>query len=296
MNCFSPFPRRLRRLCTTSSHRNTPTPPHAHSEDQISTESSSSHIPIPSRARQGADLVTADENTFHLFSCLHPELRLMVWEEFIRIPRIIYVNMNNYDPAEVDSRFTIKVDGELREQACPLLRVSRESRYIAMKGLFCFSLQLRAWSPDAWLEAFNRMFVIRSCDFLFFDGEPSEFWLISGRGQTDKIANIIIAEGIDCVTEPGIVSMHVSNVCRLQYTLRIKRLEKVYSVVYDPAIVSRQQLQPFGLDDLREFDPRQFPTHQNQFRRWGKGPGEDSRRLGSHLVALLTVWRVVSLG
>ncbi|KAI0858431.1 hypothetical protein F4860DRAFT_516816 [Xylaria cubensis] len=262
---------------------------------------------MSSQPEQGAVPVTLGETTFTGFSRLPTELRLMIWEEFIRIPRIIRICY--FEVVEIDRRFSIEIDGRPREQACPLLRVNRESRHVALgEPLLLFSL-ISITLAERWE---SRHFGIRSCDVLLFDIPPCCMIGLRAEGDTDKIANIILTITGD-INFPGAEvcwdSMIWEGVALIQELGNVQCLEKMYCLIRDVWTKPKKpQLPLLELNDLRDFDPSQFlpagnlltdylelqELHQGlpeSLDAWHRCPPE--RR--GHIFEVLSRWKNVSL-
>lgn len=103
---------------------------------------------------QASHVAGATELTgFSLFNRLPPELRIMIWEEFVRIRRFIPLNPLLWEPYGQELRFFEKPDEQKFKRyeqpwekehklygiplalVPPLLLVNRESRDVAMKSL-----------------------------------------------------------------------------------------------------------------------------------------------------------------
>ncbi|KAI1750733.1 hypothetical protein F4782DRAFT_508706, partial [Xylaria castorea] len=104
-------------------------------------------VSLNTQTEQGAVPVAPGETTFIGFGRLLTELRLMIWEEFVRTLRIIYIDMIG-DVFGVNRRLAIEFGGLVREQICPPLRHLSETH----------------------MATITRNFGFRSCNFLPFDG------------------------------------------------------------------------------------------------------------------------------
>ncbi|KAI0407419.1 hypothetical protein F4802DRAFT_20915 [Xylaria palmicola] len=122
----------------------------------------------------------AGATTFTVFNNFPSEIRAMIWEEYTHTPRVIRIFLKNTNNIKPDRSFKIKIDGAVREQACALLAVCRESRYYAMKDTILFHLNSRSdmdSSPlvlgqpneTSSLRGFAG-FAVRSWDILLFAG------------------------------------------------------------------------------------------------------------------------------
>ncbi|KAI0454165.1 hypothetical protein F5B21DRAFT_258955 [Xylaria acuta] len=246
---------------------------------------------LSSQTGQGAVPVAARETTFTGFRRLPTELRLMIWEEFVRTPRIIYIGSPS-DPFEVDGRFAIEINGIVREQACPLLRVSRESRHVAMKAsLLLFSIQYpplcrlsKTWA--------TRGFGIRNCDVVVFDSDGSPFYKMAAEGETDKIANIIINVNVCCLNSATPLGGCVAGGFNLTQILGNEQcLKNMYCLIRDTRAWARRR--HFELDDLRDFAPSQFPLYEQRLTAWPGRFREFPESLRSERHDLPDFWKTI---
>ncbi|KAI1176102.1 hypothetical protein F4777DRAFT_547816 [Nemania sp. FL0916] len=196
--------------------------------------------------------VATHGTTFTLFSLLPPELRLIVWEQFARIPRIIKVSGNRERDWESKGA-NITIDGALREQACPLLAVNRESRYIALKDLLFFQMKHRAY-------AFRQWDVIFLCQQ--FDG----FNDYDIQGDARKIANLMRGTrfcGHDKLMLGYDEQVRQFHHCTTKDITKLGnkyKLQNYYCLVGDS--VEGVDIPPFQMDDIGELDtsrPIRYP-------------------------------------
>lgn len=126
---------------------------------------------------------------FTVFNHLPPEIRIMIWKEYIRLPRIVHHDLGG----RVRPGLKIKIDGFTRQQVPPALFVNRECRYVAMKSLLLFRLRNNETALSSSQPICN--YAISSSDTLFFTGDLTSIepdrW--ETEGDTSKIANIIIS-------------------------------------------------------------------------------------------------------
>ncbi|KAI1735622.1 hypothetical protein F4680DRAFT_434597 [Xylaria scruposa] len=245
---------------------------------------------MSSQPEQGALPVVLGETTFTVFNRLPTELRLMIWEEFVRTPRIICIGeMGWVEVMVVDRRFSIEIDGRTREQTCPLLRVNRESRCVALREpLLLFSLQYplntdpftrRSTQNDRGTGV--RHFGIRSCDVLFIHGDFNyALYEMTVEGDTDKIANVIfnidakpILRSFDLTfTDPPEWDWVISLGLRLLRTFRNEQyLKNMYCLMRNEDredSKEERKLPPLELNDLRDLVPSQFRLFERQFAWW----------------------------
>ncbi|KAI0445070.1 hypothetical protein F4803DRAFT_548481 [Xylaria telfairii] len=212
--------------------------------------------------------------TFTGFGKLPTELRLMIWEEFARTPRIIRVDETGmYDGRHRKGQFAIRIDGDFREQVCPLLGVCRESRTIAIKDMLLFTL----WSTDSLRDIFmrNRHFAIRQHDIVFFSGSRTCYYDLHGKGDCDKIANIMLGERVCEILGQKNTSESIwANWLAFGYTalgltssLRNQKcLEKIYGLVHEDN--NTGAVKPFEMDDLVGIVPSEPPEFQIGVANW----------------------------
>ncbi|KAI0449442.1 hypothetical protein F5B21DRAFT_48680 [Xylaria acuta] len=214
--------------------------------------------------------------TFTNFGTLPTELRLMIWEEFARTPRIIRIDQTGkYDKQHREGQFAIEIDGLVREQACPLLGVCRESRSVAMKSMLLFTIGSRDRIRALYMD--DRHFAIRSCDIVFFSGSSMGFQDIEPQGETNKIANIMLGAVI-CEIHGGTDSSESiwANWLAFGYSaLRLtqhlgnrQHLERIYGLVHENN--NPGEVKPFEMDQLRGFVPSQPPEYRRGLADWLK--------------------------
>lgn len=114
----------------------------------------------------------------------------MIWEEFIQIPRtiIIDIDVDKWCNRVRYRGLTLKIKGATREQICPLLKVNRESRHLAMKYMLFFSI----YSDN---DISSHSFAISKYDVVYFQDPDLDISSIMVEGDTNKIANVMIASG-----------------------------------------------------------------------------------------------------
>ncbi|KAI0189702.1 hypothetical protein EV127DRAFT_495649 [Xylaria flabelliformis] len=222
-------------------------------------------------ARAVADPIT--------FNSLPTEIRLMIWEEFVRIPRIIHIDL--FNPGDEENRGLTCVFESHRqfgytksEQLCPLLGVNHESRYVALKGPL-IHLELHIPTPQRkyfQAERIPRFFAIRSHDVLFF--ENSESWTrsqISVRQNARNVANVMIDLDVHSINyrnanatpEWSMLFEAGSNLTSLLSNRQ--SLKNFYCLTRSPAAKGKTG---FGFDDLRELAPEHFPRYKTDLERW----------------------------
>ncbi|TRX88985.1 hypothetical protein FHL15_010107 [Xylaria flabelliformis] len=265
---------------------------------------------MSSQPGKGAVPVALGETTLTGFSRLPAELRIMIWKEFVRIPRIICIGwFDGVRVMGVDRRFSIEIDGRTREQTCPLLRVNRESRRVALgEPLLLFSLK-RLNILGIGIEKRNiRHFGIRSWDALYFEDPETFLQHLAGEGDSDKIANIILSYSND-IHRSGAKScwdsMIWEGVVLARHLRNVQCLEKIYCLIRDVwTRPKKPQLPPSELNDLRDFDPSQFlPAGEwlSNYRKFHQELPESLYAWHSYperreqILAVLTRWKKVSL-
>ncbi|KAI0201166.1 hypothetical protein F4808DRAFT_425489 [Astrocystis sublimbata] len=141
-------------------------------------------------ANQVSEVVPNPNRTPVGFNHLATELRLMIWELVVSIPRIIRADTTAKSEVEEDGVcLTITIDGLVREQACPLLGVCRESRWCAMKGMILFSLDAREY--DLCLEPKQDHFAIRQQDTVYWSDTAMGYENIVGTSEASKIRHVM---------------------------------------------------------------------------------------------------------
>ncbi|KAI0204469.1 hypothetical protein F4808DRAFT_474981 [Astrocystis sublimbata] len=233
---------------------------------------------MPAPSEEVAAPIATGATAFSHFASLPLELRLMIWEEFVRTPRVIYFIIDSapsqpspgYQPSpgfQPDPRFTIRVNGTKYEQACPLLRVNRESRHTAMKNTLFFSIGIRDYNHRTGRFSDIRHFVFRRCDAVYFDYRDLE--AIGAQtakmryGDTDKITNIIIGARPEVVMATNTMGFIVDLLHILQLLKNIQSLESIRFL-----ILRHSQHPSFELDDLLELSPKDCPKHRWYLERW----------------------------
>ncbi|KAI1734659.1 hypothetical protein F4680DRAFT_453683 [Xylaria scruposa] len=206
--------------------------------------------------------------TFTGFGKLPAELRLMIWEEFTRTPRIIRIDQSGkWDTKHREGQLAIKIDGTIREQVCPLLGVCRESRIVATKSMLLFTI-----SNDA--EVYygdrkgDRHFAIRSCDIVFFSGYKMRYNNFCGRGDADKIANIMM--GAPVRTSESMWSIWLEFAwecfCLVECLGNQEHLEKTYGLLHENK--DNGAVNHFNMDDMSEFIPNYPPEYKRDMEDW----------------------------
>ncbi|KAI0549344.1 hypothetical protein F4679DRAFT_584692 [Xylaria curta] len=230
------------------------------------------------------------------FNSLPTEIRLLIWEEFVRIPRIIHIDALNHD--KTDHGFTCYFYPPIRseacnwrrpansigrrpaksEQVCPLLGVNKESRWVALKLPL---IHLEFHLPVPLRRQFQEreichLFAIRSHDILFF--ENSEYLAMDAFHsllRVNNVANIMIDLDVRLInyqaayatpdwTELFVIALSLV-VEILPEQESTKCLKNFYCLTRSPTAEAKTR---FELDDLRELDPKQFPEHERDLERW----------------------------
>ncbi|KAI1111159.1 hypothetical protein F5Y14DRAFT_464962 [Nemania sp. NC0429] len=230
----------------------------------------------------------------------------MIWEEFVRTPRIIHVDVR--DDTETDWGFscvlqTGRYTMQKCEQVCPLLGVNRESRYIALKErLLTLDVQIPNHKHKRFEQAsFARNFAIRKHDFLFFEGSGTlQFggvWVAGGDKTT--ITNIMIDLDVhDINYQDPLATPTWNKVLGSGQSLRpmfANQSLRLYCVTRDSAIEKQRR---FELDDLCDLTPEQFPEHQGNIKKWldefDNYPGPNGY-LDPYLLSIKEIWKNVSV-
>ncbi|KAI0465942.1 hypothetical protein F4859DRAFT_519572 [Xylaria cf. heliscus] len=214
--------------------------------------------------------------TFPVFGNLPPELRLMIWEEFVRTPRVIRIDQTGkHDKKHQEGQFAIKINGLVREQACPLLGVCRESRSVVMKSLLLFTIGSK--DPVMALYRKDRHFAISRSDVVFFSGSRVGFNDIKAQGDTHKIANIMLGATVHIIlgtmnTSESIWANWLAfGYSGLRLTQRLNNrecLEKIYGLVHQSN--NSGAVGPFDMDELCGFIPSQPPQFKRGLADWLK--------------------------
>ncbi|KAI1165184.1 hypothetical protein F5B18DRAFT_204802 [Nemania serpens] len=125
---------------------------------------------------------------FTIFNRLPPEIRLMIWEEHIRFPRIIPI-CDRWEGLYSGPHFGI--DDITRKGVPTSLLVNRESRHVAMKSLVLFDIQFFTDRHGSWFPYYH--YAISRYDIAFFPQYKRWDGMISRmEGDIDKIVNIMI--------------------------------------------------------------------------------------------------------
>ncbi|KAI8944555.1 hypothetical protein F4801DRAFT_205309 [Xylaria longipes] len=215
--------------------------------------------------------------TFTVFSNLPTELRLMIWEEFVRTPRIIRIDQTGkYDKKHREGQFTIEINGLVREQACPLLGTCRESRSVTVKSILLFTIGSTDPTISPYIEV--RHFAITSCDIAFFSGSTTGFYNIDAQGETNKIANIMLGESVRAIygntdSSESIWANWLSfgySALRLSQKLGNRQyLENIYGLVHRTNI-DTGAVERFEMDELCGFVPSLPPEYRRGVADWLK--------------------------
>ncbi|KAI0971115.1 hypothetical protein F4678DRAFT_433773 [Xylaria arbuscula] len=244
------------------------------------------------------------------FNLLPTEIRLMVWEEFVRTPRIIRVDTLN--PTKPGRGLTCHFPSQYGkvEQVCPLLGVNRESRYVALKEepFIHFDITIPLFPRRRFHKhTITRRFAIRSRDILFIDGSDS--WtarhLWTSRGS-QTIANVMIDLDASPINyERGSLGPGWSEVFQdaeaICWTFRNwDHLQNLYCLMRDP---ETDKSRPFELDDIHTLTASRFPKQKKALERWlyefSKYP-QTSIGVGTYTspewATMKKAWKNVSLG
>ncbi|KAI1749951.1 hypothetical protein F4782DRAFT_287176 [Xylaria castorea] len=214
------------------------------------------------------------------FNSLPTEIRLMIWEEFVRIPRIIHIDIRGHENKAgrgFDCRFescTYGGSGIKSEQVCPLVGVNHESRCVALKEpLMHFDIR----APVSKRKRFQkertvRFFAVRSHDILFFGGSESwALWYFLGSGQAKNIANIMIDLDVRLINyqkakaTPNWRALFDTGATLTGRIHNRECLKNFYCLTWNPTINEERH---FELDDLRGLTPEQFPGYRKDLERW----------------------------
>ncbi|GAW18315.1 hypothetical protein ANO14919_077900 [Xylariales sp. No.14919] len=213
------------------------------------------------------------------FNSLPVEIRLMIWEEFVRAPRIIHIDVLDDDFGKKRG-FVAKFKWPNKnyftdcEQVCPLLGVNHESRSVALKEpLIDFEIHY----PVTWPKRFGqthlfRHFAIRRHDIVFFENSNASVWSkVSGVGRSVEISNVMIDLDImsldyqDWYARPhwGKLFMEASKIIQ---TLRNKeKLENFYCLMRRSTSKQHQRFEP---DDFCDPAPGSFRGKRLDIERW----------------------------
>ncbi|KAI0096942.1 hypothetical protein GGR51DRAFT_488009 [Nemania sp. FL0031] len=252
------------------------------------------------------------------FNQLPPEIRFMIWEEFIRTPRIIHIDLLAEDPLAYPG-YTVKMGDRATSytyykcrQVCPLLGVSRESRRIAMTDppmavrVAIPVITRRRFQPD--IEYHD--LAIRRHDFVFFKG--SETWRFNNIGHAfwhnQSFPNIIIDMDVRSINYHRICDATldwvklISNKRDILWRLGDRQgLNNFYCLIQDQKTDKKRH---FELDDLCELTPGQFPKYGQNLTTWleafAKLPEEIRRPHVSYYLdedlRLIERWKNVTVG
>ncbi|KAI1150698.1 hypothetical protein F4825DRAFT_477760 [Nemania diffusa] len=207
----------------------------------------------------------------------------MIWEEFVRTPRIIHVDLRAIDPGAYPG-YAVKIQLKDRipfwcastqvRQVCPILGVNRESRHIAMKEpLVIFALIIPMAHPEIFNDAsVTHQFAMRRHDFLFIKGcESWRLGQIWNSGTTSQIANVIIDIDVHNINyqSAGRIPRWIALMrkgARITDLLKNKEcLENFYCLMQDTTANGEQHLE---LDDLCELTVDRFPEHMHDLTTW----------------------------
>ncbi|KAI1273622.1 hypothetical protein F5Y07DRAFT_250798 [Xylaria sp. FL0933] len=242
------------------------------------------------------------------FNLLPPEIRLMVWEEFVRTPRIIHIDVLQAFPVVPRYSWSIFSNCGKREQVCPLLGVNHESRRVALKEpLILFDIQYPV-SPRKRLheDSTRRYFAIRSHDIVFFKNSESLPRHYMWTCAAENIANVMFDQDITQIIqgEPDAsrrwLSMFKDAQSMIRQIRNLDHLQNLYCLTWDPAADNPGH---FDLDNLQELTPESFPEHKEAFQSWlfefdtfpmlTRGPND---LFGDNFGPLKKAWKNVTLG
>ncbi|KAI0530398.1 hypothetical protein GGR58DRAFT_524586 [Xylaria digitata] len=253
------------------------------------------------------------------FNHLPAEIRLMIWEEFVRTPRIIRIDMAN-KPTQADLGYTCIFESVTSyptksEQVCPLLGVCHESRYVALKEPFIHfrveysALQRKRFSVDNYIR---RNLSIRSHDIVFFyNSESLLLQYMYKRGNTASIANIMIDLDVSRVDYKNLEAVpcwkemfSLGN--RLVRDLGNKEcLKSIYCLFRDSTDLTLDEPHQYDLDNIQELTRKrlsQFPKYRENLRKWLQEYAIFPRTLNGYtvwssedLTLVRNVWKNISV-
>ncbi|KAI0426541.1 hypothetical protein F5Y09DRAFT_318576 [Xylaria sp. FL1042] len=195
------------------------------------------------------------------FNRLSTELRLEIWEHAVRIPRIIHVDSLLRPKRPRRQGLTIKIDGVVREQVCPLLLVGRESRRVAMKSLVLFDISMPLVPAcEAHYFAISNHDIVHVRNNALYD-LPS--WL-HVQGESKRITNLMIDSDIEGSTQDWGMLLYAAGHLINQLGNQ-QCLENFYCLWWES---SRNETSTVESDDLHEFCDDQFPKHKRLLSDW----------------------------
>ncbi|KAI1351579.1 hypothetical protein F5Y01DRAFT_110084 [Xylaria sp. FL0043] len=207
------------------------------------------------------------------FNLLPLEIRLMVWEEFVRTPRIIHIDVLQAFPVVCGYSWSMFSRCGKREQVCPLLGVNHESRRVALKEpLIQFDIQYPVSPRKRLHEDFaRRYFAIRSHDIVFFKNSESLSRHYMWTYTAQNIVNVMFDQDITQIIhgEPDAPRRWLPMFTDAQGLIRqlknLDHLQNLYCLTWDPAA---DEPEHFDLDNLQELTPKSFPKHKKALQRW----------------------------
>ncbi|KAI1348382.1 hypothetical protein F5Y01DRAFT_317810 [Xylaria sp. FL0043] len=210
----------------------------------------------------------AQTTAFTIFGKLPTELRLEIWGYAVRVPRVIHVNpLSKWKPPERQG-LTIKVDGVMREQVCPLLLVNWECRNVAKKGLLLFDISM--YTDETYVVDKHGIpahyFAIRKHDIVHFRNSREHCLgeITRIRGESEKITNVMVDLTVD--RNSGWWHWVIRFAFNITEQLGNRQyLENLYCLWWNSG---RQRNDAFELDDLHKFSTEQFPEHKELLLKW----------------------------
>ncbi|KAI0816500.1 hypothetical protein GGR55DRAFT_627191, partial [Xylaria sp. FL0064] len=207
------------------------------------------------------------------FNLLPPEIRLMIWEEFVRTPRIIHIDVLRAFPVVRGYSWSTFSNRGKREQVCPLLGVNHESRRVALKEpLIQFDIQYPLSPRKRLHEDFaRRYFAIRSHDIVFFKNSESMSRIYMWTTTAENIVNVMFDQDITQIIHeepdapPRWSSMFRDAQSLIRQLKNLDHMQNLYCLTWDPAADNTEH---FDMDNLQEFTPESFPEHKEALQKW----------------------------
>ncbi|KAK5625748.1 hypothetical protein RRF57_001464 [Xylaria bambusicola] len=218
------------------------------------------------------------------FNHLPTEIRLMIWEEYVRTPRIIRIDVLSESPTKAEQGYTCQFRWDeyqgKSEQVCPLVGVNRESRYVALhalkESLIHFTMSVTIEKPKRFQAAVSirRTFSIRSHDVVFFDNSGSPIlkrvWF---NGSSSRVANIMVDLDVSDINYksydaiPRWRKMFAMARDLTTYLGNGEHLQSIYCLMQDRTHPASDKTLPYTIDYVQELTPER----SNRFPRERRG-------------------------
>ncbi|KAI0517886.1 hypothetical protein F5B22DRAFT_645592 [Xylaria bambusicola] len=203
------------------------------------------------------------------FNHLPTEIRVMIWEEYVRTPRIIRIDVLKETPTKAEQGYVVRFRADeyqgKSEQVCPLVGVNRESRYVALhamkESLIHFTVSCNIEKPKRFqpTSSIRRNFSIRSHDVVFFENSGSStfrrMWLY---GDTPRITNVMVdldVSDINYMSNDAIPQWEDMFEMAQHLTKELKNKEHLQNIY---CLMRNDKTLLYGIDSVQELTPERL--------------------------------------